>query len=361
MSSLYNFSAGPAVLPQAVMQQAHAEFFDWHGSGLSIMEISHRNPAFVALTEQIENDLRELLAIPDNYRVLLLPGGATYQFSLVPMNLLADKTTADYVDTGIWSRKAIAEAKRYCAVNIVASNESSGDTTIPPQEEWRLNKDAAYVHYTANETISGLEFPWIPAVKNVPLVSDMSSNLLSMPLDVKRFGLIYASAQKNLGSSGLTLVIVRDELLGKALPLIPTLCNYQVQATNHSLYNTPPMYAWYLMGLVLKWVKEQGGLVEMAERNQRKAAKLYQFIDNSDLYRNSIDPLYRSRMNVTFYLTKPNLETKFLIEAEQAGLVGLKGHRLTGGLRASIYNAMPEKGVDALIKFMKEFEILSFP
>jgi phosphoserine aminotransferase len=356
MSSIYNFSAGPAALPPEVIAQAQQEFGNWHNSGLSVLEIGHRSAAFVALAEQIQSDLRELLNIPKNYQILLLPDGATYQFSWVPMNLLRGNKQADYVNTGVWSQKALVEAKRYCEVNIVASNAETGRTTIPAQARWALNKNAAYVHYTANETIDGLEFSWLPNVGTVPLVSDMSSTLLSMPLDIKHFGLIYAGGQKNLGANGLTLVIVREDLLGNALPLTPTLGNYQVQAENHSLYNTPPTYAWYLLSLMLRWVQTQGGVVVMAERNKRKAEKLYRFIDNSDLYSNNVDPCCRSRMNVIFRLRKPELEKKFLLAAEQRGLLGLHGHRLVGGLRASLYNAMPEAGVDALLEFMEDFE-----
>lgn len=357
MPQIYNFSAGPAALPQAVMEQAQAEFLNWQGKGISAMEISHRHPWFMAMAEQAERDLRELLAIPSNYKVLFLAGGASFQFAMVPMNLLRGKNTADYINTGIWSQKAINEAKRYCKVNVAASSESSQFNSIPDFNEWQLNPQAAYVHYVANETISGLEFNGIPNTADVPLVSDMSSNILSTSIEVNRFGLIYAGAQKNIGPSGLSILIVREDLLGDVLPFTPSLYNYQIQAENNSMYNTPPTYAWYIAGLVFAWLKKQGGLSVMAERNQRKAAKLYQYIDQSDCYFNTIDPRYRSNMNVTFRMRQAELEPQFIQEAEQAGLFALKGHKLAGGgMRASIYNAMPEEGVDRLIEFMHDFQ-----
>lgn len=355
MSVKHNFSAGPAALPEEVMQHAQAELLDWQGSGLSVIEVSHRSDRFMAMIAQTEKDLRALLQIPTNYKVLFLAGGASYQFAMLPMNLLRGKKTADYVNTGVWSQKAIAEAQRYCDVRIAASSEATSFNTIPAQQDWQLNPQAAYVHYTSNETISGLEFPFIPAVGDVPLVSDMSSNILSAPLDVKRFGLIYGGAQKNISASGLTLVIVREDLLGDVLPFTPTLYNYQIQADNHSLYNTPPTFSWYLAGLVFNWLKQQGGLAVMAQRNQRKAQKLYQLMDTSDFYVNNIEPQFRSKMNVTFHIMNADLEPVFLKQAEQAGLFGLRGHRLVGGLRASIYNAVSEASVDALVAFMNEF------
>lgn len=356
MPTIYNFNPGPAQLPHEIMLQAQAELLDWQGTGVSILEISHRSTRFMAMAAQAEQDLRELLNIAADYQVLFLAGGASHQFAMIPMNLLRGKTTADYIETGIFSHRAAVEAKPYCTVNIAASGAASDFTTIPALATWQLNPAAAYVHYTANETIAGLEFPWIPETGNVPLVSDMTSNLLSMPLDVSRFGLIYASAQKNIGPSGLTVVIVRNDLVGDALPLTPSLYNYKVQADNNSLYNTPPTFAWYMAGLMFAWLKKQGGLEVMTERNRNKADKLYRFIDQSDFYFNKIDPVYRSRMNVSFTLANAELETLFLIKAAEVGLVGLKGHRVVGGLRASIYNAMPEAGVDALIAFMTEFE-----
>jgi len=357
MSKIINFSAGPAALPHEVMEQAQAEFLNWQGKGISAMEISHRHPWFMAMAEQAEQDLRELLSIPKHYKVLFLAGGASFQFAMVPMNLLRGKNAADYINTGLWSQKAINEARRYCQVNVAASGATTQFNSIPDFNEWQLNKNAAYVHYVANETISGLEFSDIPATGDVPLVSDMSSNILSKPIDVSRFGLIYAGAQKNIGPSGLSIVIVREDLLGNVLPFTPALYNYQIQADNNSMFNTPPTYAWYMAGLVFAWLKKQGGLKVMAERNKRKAAKLYNYIDDSDFYFNTIEPQYRSKMNVTFRLRDAELEPLFIQEAEQVGLFALKGHKLAGGgMRASIYNAMPEAGVDRLIECMQEFK-----
>ncbi len=357
MSQIYNFSAGPAALPVEVMQQAQAEFLNWQGKGLSAMEISHRHSWFMSMVEQTEQDLRELLAIPKQYKVLFLAGGASFQFAMIPMNLLRGKNSADYINTGIWSQKAITEAKRYCQVNIAASGESSQFNSIPDFNQWQLNPHAAYVHYAANETISGLEFPYIPETGDIPLVTDMSSNILSAPLDVSRFGLIYAGAQKNIGPSGLSVVIVREDLLGDVLPFTPTLYNYQIQAENNSMYNTPPTYAWYIAGLVFAWLKKQGGLAIIAERNRHKAEKLYTYIDQSEFYFNTIDVRYRSKMNVTFRLKQSELEPLFIKQAEQAGLFALNGHKSAGGgMRASIYNAMPEAGIDRLIEFMHAFK-----
>jgi phosphoserine aminotransferase len=356
MSRVYNFSAGPAMLPEAVLKRASEEMLDWHGIGASIMEVSHRGKEFKSVAEQAEADLRELLAVPDNYKVLFLQGGAQAQFATIPMNLLGDKKSADYICTGSWSKKAIAEAKRYCDVNVAASGEASGYTTIPPFESWQLNKDAAYVHYTPNETIGGVEFHWVPDTGDVPLVADMSSTILSRPIDVSRFGLIYAGAQKNIGPAGLTLVIVREDLLGRAWDSCPSVFNYQAQADSDSMLNTPPTYAWYLAGLVFQWLKDKGGLEGMAEINKRKADKLYSAIDTSPFYQNPVEPQSRSWMNVPFTLANPDLDAEFLKQAEQRGLTTLKGHRSVGGMRASIYNAMPEEGVDALLEFMAEFE-----
>jgi phosphoserine aminotransferase len=343
------------MLPKEVMEQAAAEMMDWHGSGMSVMEMSHRSKEFISIAEKAEADLRELMKIPDNYKVLFLQGGASTQFAMVPMNLLRGKDTADYINTGYWSKKAIAEAKRFCKVNIAATSESSNFTTIPPRSEWSLNPDAAYVHYTPNETIGGVEFHSIPDVGDVPLVADMSSTILSRPIDVSKFGLIYAGAQKNIGPAGLTIVIIREDLIGNELPGTPTMLSYETHAKANSMYNTPPVYCWYIAGLVFEWIKKKGGLEVMAEINKRKAEKLYAAIDNSDFYHNPVDPKCRSWMNIPFTLAKPELENKFLEQAKEAGLVTLKGHRSVGGLRASIYNAMPEEGVDALIAFMEEF------
>lgn len=355
MPRVYNFSAGPAMLPEAVLEQARAELLDWRSSGMSVMEMSHRGKEFIAIAAQAEADLRELLAIPSHYKVLFLQGGATTQFAVVPMNLLRGKTKADYLNTGQWSKKAIAEAKRYCQVNVVASAEATNFTTIPPRAEWRCDPEAAYFHYTPNETINGVEFPDIPDVGNVPLAVDMSSTLLSRPLDVSRFGVIYAGAQKNIGPAGLTIVIVRDDLIGQILPCTPSLFDYQDQAKNDSMVNTPPTYAWYIAGLVFQWIKAQGGLMAMAERNQRKAALLYDAIDQSGYYKNPVDPACRSWMNVPFTLPDAALDKPFLAEAKSAGLVTLAGHRSVGGMRASIYNAMPVEGVQALVDFMQDF------
>jgi phosphoserine aminotransferase len=356
MARIYNFSAGPAMLPAEVVDQAASEMKDWHGSGMSVMEMSHRGKEFVSIAEKAEQDLRDLLEIPDNYKVLFLQGGASSQFSMVPMNLLKGRDTADYFNTGSWSKKAIAEAKRFCNVNIVATGESGNFTAILPDTEWSLNNDSAYVHYTPNETIGGVEFHLIPEVGSVPLVADMSSAILSRPIDVSKFGLIYAGAQKNIGPAGLTIVIVRDDLIGGEIPGTPAMFSYETHAKSGSMYNTPPTYSWYVAGLVFDWIKRKGGLPAMADINKRKADKLYAAIDTSGFYANPVEPACRSWMNVPFTLAKPELDGMFLEQAKEAGLVTLKGHRSVGGMRASIYNAMPEEGVDALISFMKEFE-----
>jgi phosphoserine aminotransferase len=356
MARVFNFSAGPAMLPEAVLKQAREEMLDWQGSGMSVMEMSHRGKEFVSIAEQAEADLRELMAIPDNYKVLFLQGGASSQFAMVPMNLLRGKSGADYINTGSWSKKAIAEAKRYCTLNLAASTEESKFTRAPAQSELKLDPDAAYVHYTPNETIGGVEFPYIPETGDVPLVADMSSTILSRPVDVSKFGVIYAGSQKNIGPAGLTVVIVRDDLIGQTIDGTPTMFDYAAHAGADSMYNTPPTYAWYLAGLVFAHVKQLGGLQAMAEINQRKAGKLYAAIDNSDFYANPVDPESRSWMNVPFTLANADLDAEFLKQASERGLKTLKGHRSVGGMRASIYNAMPEAGVDALIEFMAEFE-----
>jgi phosphoserine aminotransferase len=355
MSRIYNFSAGPAMLPEEVLQQAREEMLDWQGSGMSVMEMSHRGKEFMSIAAQAEADLRELLAVPANYKVLFLQGGASSQFAAVPLNLLRGKNGADYINTGMWSKKAIAEAKRFCTANVAASSEDSKFTTIPPRAEWKLDADAAYVHYTPNETIGGVEFHWVPDSGAVPLVVDMSSTLLSRPIDVSKFGVIYAGAQKNIGPAGLTLVIVREDLLGAAREGTPAMLDYKTQADADSMYNTPPTYAWYLAGLVFQYLKRNGGLAAMAEINKRKADKLYAAIDDSGFYRNPVDKECRSWMNVPFTLANAELDKTFLAEAGQAGLKTLSGHRSVGGMRASIYNAMPEAGVDALVEFMKDF------
>jgi len=356
MARVFNFSAGPAVLPEEVLARAREELPDWRGSGMSVMEMSHRGKEFITIAEKAEADLRELMAIPANYRVLFLQGGASAQFAMVPLNLLRGKKSADYVNTGEWSKKAIKEAKKFAAVNVVATSEPTNFSTVPPQAAWKLDPDAAYVHYTPNETIGGLEFSFVPATGNVPLVADMSSTILSRPVDVAKFGLIYAGAQKNIGPSGLTVVIVRDDLLGGAAAGAPSMFDYKVHADNGSMYNTPPTYAWYIAGLVFEWLKTKGGLKGMAVLNERKARKLYDYIDSTGgFYRNPVEKPSRSWMNVPFTLKDAALDEEFLRGARAAGLVQLKGHRSVGGMRASLYNAMPEAGIDALVAYMKDF------
>lgn len=356
MTRVFNFSAGPAVLPQPVLERARDELVDWQGSGMSVMEMSHRGKEFMSIAEKAEADVRELLGIPAEYRVLFLQGGASSQFAMVPMNLLRGGRKADYLNTGSWSKKAISEARRFCEVNVAADTEAEKFTRAPAAEELKLSGDAAYVHYTPNETIHGVEFPYVPETGDIPLVADMSSTILSRPIDVSRFGLIYAGAQKNIGPAGITVVIVREDLIGRPLEGTPTMFDYKIHADNDSMYNTPPTYAWYIAGLVFEWLKERGGLEGMAEINRRKAAKLYAAIDGSAFYANPVEPASRSWMNVPFTLADPALDETFLKEAKQAGLHALKGHRSVGGMRASLYNAMPEEGVDALVGFMAEFE-----
>ena len=355
MTRCYNFCAGPAALPEPVLARARDELLDWHGRGLSVMEMSHRSAEFVGVAERAEQDLRQLLGVSADYAVLFLQGGASLQFAAVPLNLLGDRRGADYVNTGQWSKKAIAEAKRYAAVNVVASSEETRFSTIPPRDTWQLGGDAAYLHYTPNETIGGVEFFWTPEV-DVPLVVDMSSTILSRPIRVEDFGVIYAGAQKNIGPAGLTLVLVRRDLLGRADPKCPAMLDWQVAAENDSMYNTPPTFALYLAGLVFDWLKQQGGLAAMEEVNRRKARKLYDAIDSSDFYANPVEPASRSLMNVPFTLADDNLDKPFLQESEAAGLLNLKGHRSVGGMRASLYNAVSEEAVDALIAFMQDFE-----
>ncbi|MGB0466396.1 MAG: 3-phosphoserine/phosphohydroxythreonine transaminase [Pontibacterium sp.] len=356
MTRKHNFSAGPAALPQAVLEQAQQEMLDWHGEGLSIMEMSHRSAAFVSVAETAEQDLRDLLSIPENYKVLFLQGGATAQFGMIPLNLLGDKSKADYINTGVWSKKAIKEAQKYGEINIAASTEAEGFTRLPTQSELTLDPDAAYVHYTPNETIGGLEFDYIPDTGEVPLVADMSSTILSRPVDVSRFGLIYAGAQKNIGPAGLTVVIVREDLLGRCAPSAPTMYDYKIHAEADSMLNTPPTFGWYLAGLVFKWLKAQGGLTAIAEINQRKAEKFYSYVDSSTFYNNPIAVNGRSWMNIPFTLADAGLDKVFLAQAEAQGLLNLKGHRSVGGMRASVYNAVPEESVDALVAFMQAFE-----
>ena len=359
MERIFNFSAGPAVLPAEVLKQARNEILNWHDSGMSIMEMSHRGREFTSVAQKTEADLRELASIPENYKVLFLSGGATSQFSMVPMNLLRKKKNADYINTGMWSKKAIKEAQRYCHVNIAASSEDSGYTYAPTQDRWTPDLNAAYVHYTPNETIGGVEFNWIPDLtyseNNIPLVADMSSNILSRPLDVTKYGLIYAGAQKNIGPAGLTIVIVREDLLGETIQNTPSVFNYKIHADNFSMYNTPPTYAIYITGLVLEWLNKKGGLEEIEKINISKAALLYDLIDTTDFYHCSVAKSDRSRMNVPFALKNTDLDAEFLKQAQDHGLTQLRGHRAVGGMRASIYNAMPIEGVLALASFMKEF------
>ncbi|SDY10707.1 phosphoserine aminotransferase apoenzyme [Allochromatium warmingii] len=356
MARVYNFSAGPAMLPEAVLNQARDEMLDWRGSGMCVAEMSHRGKEFMAIAAEAEADVRELLAIPANYKVLFLQGGASLQFAMIPMNLLRGAESADYLNTGSWSKKAIAEARHYGKVHVAATTEASKFTCAPAQAELNLSADAAYVHYTPNETIEGVEFPYVPEIGDRPLVADMSSTILSRPIDVAKFGLIYAGAQKNIGPAGLTIVIVREDLIGQPIPGTPTMLDYKIHADNESMYNTPPTYAWYLAGLVFKWLKNMGGLAAMAEINARKAQKLYDIIDASSFYSNPVALSDRSWMNVPFTLANAELDELFLKEAKAAGLTTLKGHRSVGGMRASIYNAMPEAGVDALVAFMQDFE-----
>jgi phosphoserine aminotransferase len=356
MERIYNFSAGPAALPEEVLEQARDEMLNWQGCGMSVMEMSHRGKEFMGIAAQAESDLRELMRIPANYKVLFLQGGASSQFAMVPMNLLRGKKTVDIVNTGVWSQKAIEEAEKYCTVNVAASSEDAKFSYAPTQDKWRLSQDAAYVHYTPNETIGGVEFHWIPETGGVPLVADMSSNILSGPLDVSRFGLIYAGAQKNIGPAGLCIVIVREDLIGQTLPGTPTMFDYKIHADHDSMYNTPPTYSLYIAGLVFKWLKRLGGLAEMDKRNNAKAALLYDYLDSSGFYRCPVAKDSRSRMNVPFTLRDAALDEVFLKQSKARGLAQLKGHRLLGGMRASIYNPMPLEGVQALVDFMREFE-----
>ena len=354
--TIYNFSAGPAVLPKAVLQQAQAELLDWHGSGMSVMEMSHRGKEYMGIHAQAEADLRELMGIPSNYKVLFLQGGAHLQFSMIPLNLLRGKLSADYVNTGEWSKKAIGEAKKFSYVNVVANNADKNCTYVPAFDTWKLDKDAAYVHYTPNETIGGVEFNWIPNTGDVPLVADMSSSILSRPVDVWKFGMIYAGAQKNIGPAGLTLVIVREDLIGHANPALPTMMDYKTHSENDSMYNTPPTFAIYMAGLVFQWLKKNGGIGAMERANIAKSNPLYAAIDASNgFYHCPVNKADRSRMNVPFTLKDANLDGDFLKQADARGLLQLKGHRSVGGMRASIYNAMPLAGVQALVDFMNEF------
>ena len=354
--TIYNFSAGPAVLPHEVLQQAQKELLDWHGSGMSVMEMSHRGKEFMGIAEAAEKDLRELLAVPANYKILFLQGGAHLQFSMVPLNLLRGKPSADYTNTGEWSKKAIGEAKKFCNVNVVANNADKNFTYVPAFDTWQRDPNAAYLHYTPNETIGGVEFNWVPETGAVPLVADMSSNILSRRIDISKFGLIYAGAQKNIGPAGLTVVIVRDDLIGQVPAGTPTMLDYKTHADNDSMYNTPPTYAIYIAGLVFQWLKRNSGIAQMERANIAKAKLLYDAIDASNgFYNCPVAKADRSRMNVPFALKDAALDGDFLKQADACGLLQLKGHRSVGGMRASIYNAMPLAGVQALVNFMHEF------
>jgi phosphoserine aminotransferase len=355
MARVFNFSAGPAMLPTEVMEQAQQEILDWRGSGMSVMEMSHRGKEFMEIATTAEQDLRELLVIPQNYKVLFLQGGASSQFAMVPLNLMGRTGKADYSNTGAWSKKAIAEGKRYGEVHVCASSESDGFNSVPSYDAWQLSQHAAYVHITPNETIGGVQFEGLPDTGDIPIVADMSSTILSQPIDVSKYGIIYAGAQKNIGPAGLTIVIIRDDLIGHAGDTCPAMLNYAIHADNESMYNTPPTYSWYLAGLVFKWLKDKGGLDAMAEINRRKADRLYAAIDDNDFYSNPVAMANRSIMNVPFILKDPERDAEFLASAKKAGLVTLKGHRSVGGMRASIYNAMPEEGIDKLVEFMNEF------
>ena len=356
MTRVFNFSAGPAALPEPVLRQAAEEMLDWHGCGMGVMEMSHRGPEFMAIAAEAQALLRELLAVPDHYKVLFMQGGALGENAIVPMNLLRGRRSIDFIDTGEWSKKSIAEAKKYATVNVAASAADTGYTSIPPRDTWRLSPDAAYVHICSNETIGGVEYHFTPDVGHVPLVADMSSSILSRPVDVAKYGLIYGGAQKNIGPAGLTIVIVREDLIGQALPTTPAAFDYKTVADNNSMYNTPPTYAIYIAGLVFGWIKAQGGLAGMAEHNARKAALLYGFLDASAFFNSPVARDCRSLMNVPFRLKNPALDGAFLAGAVARGMVQLRGHRVVGGMRASIYNAMPLAGVQALVGYMREFE-----
>jgi phosphoserine aminotransferase len=359
MSRAFNFSAGPAMLPEAVMRKADSEFLDWNQTGMSVMEMSHRSKEYMAVATKMEADLRDIMAIPDNYKVLFIHGGASMQFGAIPLNLCEQGDTVDYFNTGVWSTKAIKEAARFANVNVVAGGQEANPTEIPTQSEWSFSEDAKYIHICSNETITGLEFQedQLEAIfaQGKPVIADMSSNIMCREIDVSKYAMIYAGAQKNIGPSGLAVVIVRDDLLGSAREACPTLLNWETYANNESMFNTPATFAWYLAGLVFEWIKEIGGVKAIAEINQRKAQKLYDFIDASDFYSNKIKDSERSWMNVTFDLKNSELDTAFLEASKAAGLLSLKGHRAFGGMRASIYNAMPEAGIDALIEFMQQF------
>ncbi|MBC3811824.1 3-phosphoserine/phosphohydroxythreonine transaminase [Undibacterium aquatile] len=361
MTTIYNFSAGPAVLPKEVLQQAAAEMLDWHGSGMSVMEMSHRGAEFMSIMDAAQRDLRDLLAIPENYKILFLQGGGLGENAIVPMNLMGRRPDApvDFIHTGSWSGKSIKEAQKYATVNVAASAASNGFTAVPARESWQLSKDAAYVHLCTNETIDGVEYHFVPDVAEqtggAPIVADMSSHILSRVIDVSAYGVIFGGAQKNIGPAGLTLVIVREDLLGHALPVCPSAFDWKIVADNGSMYNTPPTYAIYIAGLVFQWLKRQGGVAAMEAQNIAKATLLYDYLDSTDFYENRVAKECRSRMNVPFFLKDESLNAEFLTAAKAQGLLQLKGHKSVGGMRASIYNAMPLAGVQALVGFMHEF------
>jgi phosphoserine aminotransferase len=356
MDRVFNFSAGPAMLPESVLRTAAAEMLDWHGSGMSVMEMSHRGKEFISIYEQAVADLRELLAVPDNYKIIFLQGGGLGENAIVPMNMLRGKSSIDFVLTGEWSKKSAEQASKFATARVAASAEATGFTTIPERTTWQLDPQAAYVHLCMNETIGGVEFQEVPNVGDVPLVGDVSSTILSRPLDVSKFGLVFGGAQKNIGPAGLTIVIVRDDLIGQATPYTPDVFNYAVQAKNDSMYNTPPTYAIYIAGLVFQWLKVRGGVSAMEQQNIAKAQLLYSALDASDFYVTKVAKACRSRMNVPFFLRDEKLNSAFLQGADQRGLLQLKGHRVVGGMRASIYNAMPVEGVQALVAYLQSFE-----
>lgn len=357
MARVYNFSAGPSMLPEQVLTKAAQEMLDYKGSGQSVMEMSHRSPVYEAIIKDAEAIIREVMEIPDNYHVLFLQGGASMQFAMIPMNLMGQKKKADFVNTGVWSKKAIAEAKRFGTARVVATSEDKNFNYIPKLDKSMFDPDAAYVHITTNNTIFGTRYREIPDTGNVPLVADMSSNILSEVYDIKKFGLVYAGAQKNLGPAGVCLVVIRNDLAGKAIENIPTMLNYDTHIKEGSMFNTPPCYSIYIMKMVAEWVKQQGGVAAMQKINERKAAILYNYLDNSKMFKATVVPEFRSLMNVPFVSPNEILDKEFVKGAEKAGFVNLKGHRLVGGMRASIYNAMPEEGVVKLVEFMKKFEM----
>ena len=353
---VYNFGAGPAMLPREVMLQAQEELLDWNGTGISVIEMSHRSKNFLSITEEAEKDLRDILSIPENYRILYISGGATAMMSMVPINLLANGETGDYVVTGSWSNKAYKEAKRLANIHLAADSAADNYYTIPDPSTWDISNDAAYLYYTDNETIAGVEFQGIPDAGDVPLVCDMTSNFLSRPFDVSRYGIAFASAQKNFGPSGTACVLIRDDLIGRAGPKTPFLCDFKIYADNDSMFNTPSTFNWYMAGLIYKWVRDKGGVEAMDRMAKARSEKLYNYVDDSDFYSNPIDKKFRSRMNVPFILKDDGLNDAFLKESRENGLIELKGHRSVGGMRASIYNGMPMEGIDTLIQFMQDFE-----